>query len=297
MTNRFWQGLLLALVVTCAFAKTPAEIPEQAELSMLVTGSIVVDPDGNVSGWELNQRDKLPDFVVNLIEKSVPAWKFEPVLVDGVPSKAKARMGLRIVANRLADGAGYGIAIRSGHFGEDAMTPGERRNRRSTDDIVSIDMAPPSYPRNAIASGVQGTAYVVIKVNRSGTVENVMVEQVNLRTLGAEHEMKRMRETLARPALVAARRWTFRVPTTGPDADNEYWSIRVPVDFVLSGNDGRMPEALRYGQWEAYIPGPRTKVSWKTEGAGDDESPEAMVAGRLYPAGKGLKLLTPLQQG
>lgn len=293
--NRFWLGLLLALAGACALAKTPAELPDQAELSMLVTGWILVDADGNVSNWKIDRPGQLPDFVVGLIEGAVPGWKFEPVLVDGQPSKARARMGLRIVANKRADGEGYAIAIRSGHFGTDAMTPEERQERRSTDDIIAIELAAPGYPRGALASGIEGTAYVVAKVNRSGTVDDAMVEQVNLRTLGAQSQMKRMRELLGRQAVAAARRWTFRVPTTGPVADSEFWSVRVPVSYILSGIGGRPPAEARYGQWEAYIPGPRTKVSWKMEAGGDDDSIEAMAAGRLHAAGSGLRLLTPLQ--
>ncbi|TWT22587.1 hypothetical protein FQY83_06120 [Luteimonas marina] len=290
MTARFWMGLLLALVGAGAFAKKPVEIPEQAELSMLVTGMVLVEPDGSVSGWEIDQREKLPDFVVNLIENSAPVWRFEPVLVDGQPRKAKALMSLRVVANRLDEG-NYRIAIQSGYFGKDAISdPRERWRQTASDEIRSLKLAPPKYPMDALVEGVRGTVYLVVRVNRQGAVADVAVEQVDLRVIGTERQMNAMRNTLAKPALVAARRWTFEVPTTGESADNEYWSVRVPVDYQFAG------EKQKYGEWQAYIPGPRQEVPWVGEDPDSGESPDAMVAGGVYEVGKGLKLLTPLQR-
>jgi len=291
MTARFWMGLLLALIGASAFAKKPAEIPEQAELSMLVTGMVLVEPDGSVSGWEIDQREKLPGFVVNLIENSAPVWRFEPVLLDGRPRKAKALMSLRVVANRLDDG-NYRVAIQSGYFGKDAISdPKERWRQTPSDEIRSLKLTPPGYPMDALERGVRGTVYLVVRVNRQGAVDDVAVEQVDLRVIGTERQMNAMRNTLAKPALVAARKWRFEVPTTGESANDEYWSVRVPVDYLFAG------EKQKYGEWQAYIPGPRQEVPWVEEDPDSGESPDAMVAGGVYEVGKGLKLLTPLQRG
>lgn len=290
MIGKAWIGLLLALFATALPAAVRNKIPEQAEMSMLVTGMVLVEPDGSVSSWDIDQRDKLPDFVVRLIERSASSWKFEPVLVDGQPRKAKARMSLRIVANRQDDG--YRIAIRSGHFGKEAMSAEERRQRAGTDAVRSVNMRPPAYPTLAADSGVRGTVYVVLRINREGAVEDAFAEQVNLKTLGTDRQMERMRDMLVKPALVAARRWTFQVPTTGESAGRQYWSVRVPVEYLL-GDDGR----AHYGQWEAYLPGPRQKAPWSRETIDPNESPDAMIAGRVYEDGEGMKLLTPLEQG
>lgn len=95
----------------------------------------------------------------------------------------------------------------------------------------------------------------------------------------------------AKPALLAARKWRFEVHTTGESANDEYWSVRVPVDYQFAG------EKQEYGQWQAYIPGPRQEVPWVEEDPDSGESPDAMVAGGVYEIGKDLKLLTPLQRG
>src|SRR5690606_26005401 len=77
-------------------------------------------------------------------------------------------------------------------------------------------------------------------------------------------------------------------PTTGEEVDDDHWTVRVPVEFRLYDD-----KPAAYGQWEAYLPGPRTTAAW----AQDDVSPDAIAAGGLQPVGGGLKLLTPLRKG
>lgn len=285
--------LLLALVVCIplAAAQSAREVRKQTEASMLVTGHVLIEQDGHVSDWEVDQPGKLPKAVVGLIESAVAAWKFKPVLVDGQPHRAKARMSLRVVANRQDDGD-YQIAIRSGYFGEEAMSPGERLEQAGTSEVQPIQMRPPAYPMRAVDMQAQGTAYLILQINRQGLVEDAFVEQVNLKTVGNEKQMSQMRDMLAKPALAAARKWTFRIPVTGEEADSEYWQIRVPVDYVLSDT-----RSAGYGQWDVYIPGPRHHAPWRQDTLDHDDSPDAMLAGSIYQVGKGLRLLTPLQQG
>ena len=286
-------GLLLALLTTTALAAGKSVIPKQAEMSMLVTGTVRVEPDGSVSGWEIDQREKLPDFVVGLIEKSAPVWRFEPVLVDGRPRRAEARMSLRVVANPVEDGA-YRVAIRSGYFGEQAMSQEHPAPAGAKKEVALIRKDPPRYPLDAAKVGAQGVVYLVVKVGRSGAVEDVVAERIDLRTIGTERQMEWMRETLRKPAMIAARKWAFRVPAA-EDASQAFWSVRVPVDYALSDKDGSTPARSQYGQWEILIPGPQQDIPWISQRAEAGESPEALVAGQVYEVGKGLKLLTPLQ--
>lgn len=288
---RMMVSFALLIYIPLAVAQSAREMRKQTEASMLVTGHVLVDEEGNVSGWEIDRPEKLPPVVVRLVERSAPIWKFEPVLVDGQPRKAKARMSLRLVANQQDDGD-YQISIRSGYFGEEALRPSERMELAGTSEIQSIDLRPPFYPVRAAEVGAQGTVYVVLRINRQGHVDDVLAEQVNLKTVGNETQMRHMRDMLAKPALAAARKWTFQIPTTGESAGNEFWLVRVPVDFML--RDKVQPG---YGQWDAYIPGPRHHAPWQDAGLDPNDSPDAMVAGGIYQVGKGLRLLTPLQQG
>ncbi|MBD9470608.1 hypothetical protein [Pseudoxanthomonas sp. PXM01] len=287
MKMRLGLGLLLVLLCMPALAGSSRAVRKQIEASMLVTGSILIERDGSVSTLEVDQRDKLPDVVTTLVEGSGPAWKFEPVLVDGVARRAKARMSLLVVAKKLDDGS-YRVGIRSGYFGKEAMTPEERQ--QEPDAIKPISMQPPNYPMAALEMNARGTVYLVVKVGPEGLVQDVAVEQVNLRTVGSESEMKRMRGTLSRAAVVAARKWSFSVSASEELRQAGFLSVRVPVDYEFFG--AKQPG---YGEWLAYVPGPREPIPWAQEGQqGADESPEALLAGGLYPLGKGLRLLTPL---
>ncbi|HRN61830.1 MAG TPA: protein tonB [Luteimonas sp.] len=291
--------LLFVLLAGVVHAAGPRAVREQAEMSMLVTGMVLIDPEGRVTGWQIDQREKLPDYAANLVERSAPMWKFEPVLIDGQPRAMKARMSLRLVAEKQSDGD-FRIAIGNGYFGRDALSEKERTALdrdgdsdagQAADSLRAIAMRPPGYPDTALQMGARGTVYLIVRVGRDGAVEDVAVEQVNLRVVGNENQMQRIRDMLSKPAAAAARRWTFRVPTVGESADQEYWLARVPVDYKFAG------EKYQYGQWQAYIPGPYQRHPWQDDDADASRGPDALADGGIYEVGKGLKLLTPLQEG
>lgn len=282
-------GALLAiacLVPLIAHAQTAREMRKQVEGSMLVTGSIDIDRDGAITAHSIDQQEKLPPYVVSLIDRAVPALRFEPYLVDGAAVAARAKMSLRLVAAPHGESGDMNVGIRSAHFGEYDPTV--------TDEVRPAKrMTPPRYPESVVSAGGQGTAYLVLQIGRDGTVTDAVAEQVNLRVLGNQREMERIRRVLAQASLAAARKWTFTPPTTGEHVDAPYWSIRVPVDFMLSDN-GRVGTTA-YGTWEGYVPGPRQHATWVRD-ADDAGSPDALMAdGGIYPASSPFKLLTPFE--
>jgi hypothetical protein len=286
--NRTMALLLGLLVAFASHAAGPGAVRKTIESSMLVTGWVSIAADGSTTKLELDEKEKLPDAVVSLIEKGGATWRFEPVLVDGVARKAKARMGLRIVAKKV-DADQYQISIRSSYFGAEAITPEEYVAQ--SDSIKPIAMKPPLYPENAARMGARGTVYVVLKIGREGAVQELFTEQVNLQVIGSDNEMKQMRGILAKSALNAAKKWTFQLPVTGENAKQDLWVVRVPVDFQFYGY-----KKPGYGQWDSYVPGPTLRAPWDT-GSDTTQSPDAMIAGALYDARNSLRLLTPLQPG
>lgn len=282
--------LLLGMVVAfVAHAGGAGAVRKTIESSMLVTGWAMIAPDGTVSGLELDECEKLPTGVTGLIDRAGTQWKFEPVLVDGKPRKAKARMSLRIVAKKL-DADRYEVAIRSGYFGEEAMTPEERIAR--ADSIKPLSMRPPSYPQSALQAGARGTVYLVVRIGRDGKAMEAFAEQVNLRVVGSEKEMDQLRGMFARSAINATRSWRFQLPLEGENASLESWTVRIPVDYEFYGE-----KQAQYGQWHTYVPGPRQSAPWELEQLDATQAPDSMIAGVLYQAGRGLRLLTPLQPG
>jgi hypothetical protein len=287
--KRIMAALFGLLVTTTGLASEPvaARNTAQAEASMLITGWALIEADGSVSAVEFDQREKLPAGVVSLVEEAGLGWQFEPVEVDGVARKAKARMSLRIVA-RKAGADGYEVRIGSGSFGE-AATPKEG-NR--SDSIKSLKRRTPAYPDVVLKAGVRGTVYAIVKVGRLGTVEEAFVEQVDLRAFRTGNEMKRLRDALANSTLSAVKAWTFHLPVEGKHAGAENWTVRIPVDYAFYGD-----LTPKYGEWDAYVPGPKRKAPWITEEQDDHQSPDSLVAGEVYGVGDGLRLLTPLQPG
>lgn len=131
--------------------------------------------------------------------------------------------------------------------------------------------------------GAQGTVYLVLLVDRKGSVRDSIAEQVNLRVWSSMRELERLRKMLGLAAVEATRRWRFQPPTRGEHADAEQWTVRVPVEFRLMGDQG--PE---YGKWQVYVPGPRTRAPWIIEGMDDiDLVPDTLVAGWRLPGRHG----------
>lgn len=200
-------ALALAVGSVAAFAvNTREQVRKSVEMSMLVTGTIDIEKDGRTGGHRLDHPEKLPPIVARLVGQAVPEWRFEPVKIDGNVVRARASMGLRVVAKKQDDG-NYTVAIRNASFGEEGGAADE--------SVRSKRMPPPKYPEAAYLSGIEGTVYLILKVGRQGAVDEVVTEQVNLKVLGNERQMQQGRELLARAAASRAKGWTFDPPIKG----------------------------------------------------------------------------------
>ncbi|MGN7727290.1 energy transducer TonB [Luteimonas sp. 22616] len=282
-STRAWLagvGLALLCMADIATAATPKEVRKQVEASMLLTGTISIEADGSVRGYNIDDQDKVPEYVLSNIGKWVPTWRFSPVLVDGKPVPARAKMSLRMRAEPSGDDK-FSLYIAGASFGE-SQGP-------STDSITKLEMQPPRFPPDVARVGGKGVVYLVLKVGRQGVVEDVVAEQVNLTTYASDRQMERFRRSLAEAAIEKAREWTFRPPSTGEHAGDASWSVRVPVDFGYRGE-----KEVAYGQWEGYLPGPQRRAPW-LQGREGEAGNDALASGMLQMVGTGPRLLTPLQ--
>lgn len=282
MRLQWMLGVLLACALaipTHVQAQSVREMTKQVEASMLVTGTVDIDHGGMVTSHALDQREKLPEYVVNLVERAVPAMRFEPILADGQPVLARAKMSLRVVATPADDG-NMTIAIRSAHFGEP-------RNAASA-GIRSENMAPPRYPAGVAQVGGKGIVYLLVRIGRDGKVVDVFPEQVNLTALGTGQQMALIRKRLSDAAAAAGRKWTFLLSEEALAKDREHWVVRIPVDFHFTDERDR-----EYGEWSAYVPGPKQKPSWARPDP-PGFSPDAVAGGGIHPEDSKFRLLTPL---
>jgi len=275
-----WLGLSLSVLATVALAAGPEAVRKRVEASMVVTGTIVVAPDGSVSTYEVDREKKVPAPVLELIGKNAPRWKFEPVKQNGNPVAARAKMSLRVVARpQDDDGRNYKLDIQSVHFGDDGKITFKDRQR-------------PRYPEAALKSRVEGTVYLLLKVDRKGLVVDAIAQQVNLGVIASDEQLDAWRKTLAGSALDTAKAWTFNVAADDSAFDGEYHYARVPVRYVISAIGQLRSDP--YGRWQTYVPGPVRPAPWFDRDrmtSGVDALPDDGVydVGHAGPA-----LLTPL---
>lgn len=265
-----------------ADAQSARQARQQVEASMLVTGHVDIDREGRVTAIDIDQRDKLPGYAVNMAESSAPLLRFEPVLVDGAPALARAKMSMRLVATP-AEGGEMNVRIASAHFGDEY-------SKDDTSITRSDRVTPPRYPAEIARMGGQGTVYLLVKVGRDGSTLDVHAEQVNLTALGSAQQMQRIRNVLTNAAINQARReWTWTPPTSGDAVGREYWIVRIPVDFRL----GR--EMPAYGSWVAYHPGEFSRPDWASP-VSPGFRPDALAAnGAATPETSRFKLLTAFE--
>jgi hypothetical protein len=273
------------LLLTIAFASVAggrASLRSHVEMSMLVTGSLDIEADGRVSAHRIDRAEQMPAAVRQLVDSTVSGWRFEPVLVDGKPTPVRTSATLRVVAKPQDDG-GYLLSLGGASF--------NRRSGQEGSEVTAADMRPPKYPPDAYNRGIKGTVYVILKIGRDGSVLDAAAEQVNLTGIRDASQAQRGRDWLADATVRQARRWRFKPPSAGAEADKPFWLLRIPVAYYF--RDDKEPA---YGSWEAYVRGPKLRPAWIDDAAAESAS-DALIAGGVYPVGEGPKLLTPLTQG
>lgn len=279
--KRILLGVLGLALSLSAVASGRLEARKSVEASMLVTGTILVGPQGQVQEFAIDQSEKIERGVLNLVNGNIETWTFEPPSINGVKIAMRNKMSMLVIGKKLENGD---FAFRLGGVN---FAPIEEEEGTS---VHSKKLTPPRYPVGAARAGIEATVYLIVKIGRDGRVEDAAAEQVNLQYLGNENTMRIARELFTDSSIKAAKEWVFTPPVKGEDADDAYWTARVPVDFKM---DAWKP---KYGKWQAYVPGPRQEVRW--DGLRDlpGFSPDALAAdGSVYQTGNGLRLLTSLQ--
>lgn len=287
--KRWLVGVCGWVLSGAVLAAGPAAVRKRVEGSMVITGSVLVAPDGTVRSYLIDRPERVPPVVLGLAAKTIPQWRFEPVQVKGVAVAAKARMSLRVVAHRVDDQR-FSLAIRGAYFGDEARDESDQPDERRKPDVRR---KPPAYPRNAIRAHVSGTVYLLLRVDRNGRVDDAIAEQVNLDVVGSDAEMEHWRHVLAQSSLSAARRWT--IPPSAEDlAGGDHWSVRVPVQYNLRRIGAPTPD--NYGRWKPYVPGPRAQAPWANDSM-RSAAVDALPEDGIFAATQRLHLTTALDNG
>lgn len=286
MTRR---TLLVTLLALCAFAALAARYDKtrkQVEASMLVTGELVVAPDGAVKSYTLDRADALPPETRELLAKVVPAWELDVAKADGSPLQAPAtvKMSVQLLARPIAGVEDQlRVTVQDTAFW-DPKAPGEVEAKGK--------LTPPEYPPFALRSGVSGIVYVVLRLDPDGAVAEAHVERVDMTVLADEKTLRKFSKVLAEAAVGAAKQWTFDI---APEhlAKPGPIDVRVPVAFMLAGSSNPTPKE-EYGRWRAYVPGQYAPIPWRNRSTADGGDVErgigAMVPGQFYSTDAPIKL-------
>jgi hypothetical protein len=274
-------GLMLCLLLPGApvVADDIDELRKQVVGTMLLTGTLAIAADGAVTGYAINQPDKVPPQVLQHVARHVPRWKVTMPDASSTGEASQQRFSVRVMA--APEGNGY---FRLSLAGADIAQP----NKPGEDVVPDGRLRRPEYPRSVLRlAGVSGTVYVVAEVGRDGKVKDLVIEQVNLDFVGEAQEVAQVRAEFAAHTAAAARQWKFKMPKVGPLVDHPTLAVRVPVAYST-----RTAPAPGYGEWEYYLPGPRRVLP------GAEDHGATIAAGEIgvpQPIGVGLRLATPLE--
>lgn len=270
-------GILLAPAVALA-----TDAPSQQQASMVVTGTITVNPQGGVANYTLHDSGKLPASVQQLIKQAVPAWRFKPVLNDGAPVTAITDMSLRVLAD-ISGPDNATLRIGSARFGCDVLRAwlGLSSECQAESTVSFISGHAPAAPIQFARRGIGGRAILVLKIGRDGRVAHAAVQEVDLDT--ELPDAARYRKILATQAIAAAHEWRFDIPLKGTDASADSWIVRIPVEVERPVSEGGGFGVDTFvgpdgPAWHSYVLGPVNPIPW--DGTGPDDAAGAAAAAR-----------------
>ena len=277
---------MLATVNVAAATKVQIAQGENV-LTLRVDGDLSIDAAGHVLDYRI--RTKLDPDIAKLVAKAVPAWRFEPVVVNGKGIPAKSSMRITLAATEVK--GGYEVRVDNIVFRPDTFEEYEasraaiqaESERQAADPtraasaekprqfvgITARKLTPPGYPSGLMKSGVEGVVLLILRLNPDGSVADVFASQSSLLNVKGKPEvLERARTMLEKNAAATAAKWTFGVEAKNMAALNASdLTVRVPVEYVLTGGGTR--DASLDGKWRHEVRGPNFPVPWLL--AGEDQ--------------------------
>lgn len=261
---------------------------EAPVLATRVDGWIEVGPDGRVAGYEAITT--LGEPLASRLRSMVEAFRFEPVLVDGRPVLARARMRLALVASELPDRS-LRVAV------ENVTFPDPDGTERPADApvLTVARRTAVRYPEAVAGTGLCARVLVAVQANPDGSLREVGVRQsALLHARGSERQVQDALAHFENAALQGISRWQLAVANPEKRAlTADVLTGLVAVEFQVDGG----PEP-RPGTWAWETRSARRDAVWldarlaaRLPGVGDVSGQEAM-AGLREPR---LKLRTDLR--
>jgi TonB family protein len=278
-------------------ASAPAKAPVESLMTMPVEGSVTIDTAGNVESYRIDTK-VIPSLQA-ILDDAIRGWKFRPVLIDGQPTRALARM--RVVLAAVPAGKDYHVRIDNVVFLEpDGKDENDHRVLTDKVDIVGKSMRPPVYPGGALMAGVAGRVLLALQVDADGHVVNVeSVQSMAFDVRGREGTLREAIAQLEKAAVQGARRWTFDVKVKpGAATTAKDFTAMTTVEFVLSNPGQKSADGDKTGEWRYVSRLPRREISWLRDFPDLPQVGVADVAnGEVVPLAGSVRLSSPVDGG
>lgn len=160
------------LLLAGAIASSPADASDGPQVfTAYTTGELSIDADGRVVDLKVDHK-KLDVAVMRDAEAQMRQWRFEPILEDGQPVGARARMSIHLVATQDPGVEGFRVAFDRVHFRELAQ---DERGQPSSHRLPS-----PTYPHNGQVRGVGARVDLLLRLDEEGRVSRAAVTRLDL---------------------------------------------------------------------------------------------------------------------
>lgn len=219
---------------------------------MRVETRVVIEPSGALG--DLRIETPLDPALQAALEKAIRGWRFKPVLIDGVPRRARASM--HVVLAALGEGRNVRVDVDSVDFPMPSDPDAVVADGQLA-PITAKRLGAPGYPPNQQQGGVMGTILLGIRVTPDGRAgEIASIQSMLLQNKHGESANRRSIREFEAVAIAAAKRWTFNVPASAVPRTAEQMTVAVPVQFNL-GYDLDTP-----GRWLGVARLPKHQLPW-----------------------------------
>lgn len=267
----------------------------ESVLSMPVDGTIIIEPDGAVGEYALTSQ--LTPGVKAMLDKTIPKWRFEPVVIDGAARRAQTRVRIVLAANEVEGG----FKVRIDNVVFPAPTGAIEETPQLVSQVVDLKgkkMQPPRYPIGLMVAGISGRVLLGLRFGRDGVlVDAVAVQSMLFNVKGSERNLAKAIGLLETSAMDAARHWSADVSVKrGATPTPRDFTVYTTIEYMLDRpghkqSSGDPPP----GTWRLVIRTPKRDMPWL---AGDKLVPVVGVAdltgGEMLPVAGAPQLMTPV---
>lgn len=280
-------GLAVALALPVS-AQTPPPAAVDSIMTTRVDSEIKIDPSGALVDYR--SETPLPENVRANLEKQVRGWRFEPVLVQGQPVTARARMRITLAARDIGNEQ-YAVSVDNVTFpaNDQAVMPDAPAPVTS---IQSRKMGAPAYPRELAMAGVSSMVLVYLRLSPEGRVlEAVPVQTSLFNAKGSKQTLAKGVTLFERASVRAARDWQFEVKLHGQNPSARDLTVSIPIEYYAPNHRETRP-----GQWRTEVRGERREAAWLR---GDAQAQRIgvsdLTSGELLPLASAVRLTTEVK--